>query len=302
MQSQNDAVTECRGRTLSVWSKCRCPRHRAQLAKMTKIREAGLFTRIPAEDGLAALDQMIARGYSGLAVASATGVRPDTARHWVKRRRLGHHVELGAQACWRLTHPQRPTEGHEETLIARRKLQALARLGWGCWQLGQMMQDSGATKGNSKATLLNVRSGQAQEKIASSLARAIDALYNDLEMKVAPDTRHNNHTRNLAKRNKWAAPMAWDDIEDPADRPTGRAGWRKDRNDWTRHRWSLDPVAVERCISGELRSGLLTNAERAEVIHRMRRSGVSDGDIIRHTGITKLERYPRQLSQATEAS
>lgn len=105
----------------------------------------------------------------------------------------------------------------------------------------------------------------------------VDALYRELCMTVGPS----RWTRTWAVGRGYAPPLAWDDIDDPDERPkTGQRG---------RGRTDVDPVVVQRAIAGDRLP--LTTAERFAVVAALRARGMSLVRIEAHTGITKAERY-----------
>jgi hypothetical protein len=50
-------------------------------------------------------------------------------------------------------------------------------------------------------------------------ADGIERAYDALCMKVAPDSRNARYCRTAAARRGWAPPLAWDNIDDPDERP-----------------------------------------------------------------------------------
>jgi transcriptional regulator with XRE-family HTH domain len=93
----------------------------------------------------------------------------------------------------------------------RRRSQALTCLGWSqSEQAGRL----GVNKGNY--TRINTA-----ELVTAGRARAVRALYAELSMTVAPPSQSATYARRIAKRRKYAPPLAWDDdaIDDPAARP-----------------------------------------------------------------------------------
>lgn len=157
---------------------------------------------------------------------------------------------------------------------SRRRIRALQCIGWPtrvlAAELGYTYKD-GALR-----TLL-----YDAEFITRSRAKKIDDLYERLCMTSGPS----NITRIRATKAGYAPPMAWDNIDDPTERPRGTrrpSNIRPTLDD-------IDPVAVERAVSGDRID--LTKAERFEVVARLRSMGLSLRQIEDRTGITKAERY-----------
>ncbi|MEU3529183.1 hypothetical protein AB0E62_35935 [Streptomyces sp. NPDC038707] len=143
----------------------------------------------------------------------------------------------------------------------RRRLQALAKMGWSSKAIHQRIDCS------SVQTLERLR---YRTKVTAKLARAIRDVYNDLSAKAAEE--HGVHpsiasrSRTYATRYGWAGPEAWDPdtIDDPDAKPdwTGHCG--TDRG-WWLHRLEGIPV----CQPCEAAHGQW-KAERAHLTHSER--------------------------------
>ena len=114
----------------------------------------------------------------------------------------------------------------------------------------------------------------------------VSKVYDELSMTLPPErTRFERmdvtRTRNRARRLGYAPPLAWDNIDDPNERP--KFGNRQKSRD------EVDEAVVERFLSGEV--GLRTNiAERREIARRWAAAGRSLAELERLTG-WKPERY-----------
>ena len=88
---------------------------------------------------------------------------------------------------------------------------------------------------------------------------------------------------NLARKQGWRSPLAWDDIDDPAAAETlGSAeAYRPAR----RRRSDVDEVRVLLCMGGSLPVADLTRTECDEVIRRLNETGLDDQQICRRTGV-----------------
>ena len=140
---------------------------------------------------------------------------------------------------------RRYLHGHQQIdgLGTRRRIRALMALGWSTAVL-----DAELGKARTYTTALLRRNGPVYVTTAQQYA----ALYERLSMTLPPDeTRYQrqfaSRARNLARRNGWPPPFAWDDIDDPNERPQGA------RRDWHRGPGhdSLDHAVVERLLLGE---------------------------------------------------
>lgn len=96
---------------------------------------------------------------------------------------------------------------------ARRRIQALARIGWSSRRVAERV-------GCSHRTLQNISAGQT-EWISPRMAGRISAVYDELWATPGPDKGVASKARTLGH----APPLAWDDdtIDDPAARPEGVA-------------------------------------------------------------------------------
>lgn len=93
---------------------------------------------------------------------------------------------------------------------SRRRIHALQRIGWSAEALS-------ARLGHSRAWLNVTLNRDASRGINQTTAAAITALYEELCMTPGPS----DITRRRAIAAGWAPPLAWDDIDDPAEQPKG---------------------------------------------------------------------------------
>lgn len=290
----------CVSRSLSLWSKCGCASCTNRAYRIRKANEQGTYRRIPSERGLAALDKMLAKGYNGPAIASASGVRMHTAINWAVRRRRGETFDLGPVACLKLVQAGPPTEGRAYCWLATRKLRALSALGWAMADLIQLMDERGWHH-TTKFTIGRVLSA-ATETAEVPLLAAIDKAYALLHMTPAPDNRWHTRIRTDARAAGWAPPLAWHNIADPDDRPEGvrpKPGVREPTRYSKAPEATVDPVAVARLMAGKREGFAPTRAEREAAVHKMRARGISDQEIERITGIGHLtDRYPRVVAES----
>lgn len=140
-----------------------------------------------------------------------------------------------------------------------RRMQALAALGWTASEVAAV---SGMTIASVKWYRRNIARTVPWDQ-GDAAGRAYDAL----AMRTPPDKPTNRRTRTMARANGWLPPLAWDDIDDPAER--GDAGGA-DLDD-------LDEIAIERAISGI--PARLTAAERREVVRILAARGLPDSAI-----------------------
>lgn len=167
----------------------------------------------------------------------------------------------------------------------QRRAQALSAIGWSSVEISRRSGiDMEAIKRLRVREIVFVR---------SYVAEAIVALYNDLHMTPAPAGRAATLTLAVARRHGWAPPLAWDDIDDPDEKPKG-AG--QTAEDWA----GCDPNVVERILSGEWRLRA-TPAERAEVITAWLSAEGGVNELERRTGWNVQRDLRRMRQQGKEA-
>lgn len=139
----------------------------------------------------------------------------------------------------------------------RRRIQALAALGWGAAMVG-------ARYGIQKGTINNwgARTGTVQRSTAETVRR----IYDDLSMQLPPtDTRSERvrvgNTKARARKSGWVPPLAWDEetIDDPNATPFVAV------EDGFLHR--LDDVVVDAAVRGE--RPVMSPAERRAAVTRL---------------------------------
>lgn len=129
----------------------------------------------------------------------------------------------------------------------RRRIQALARLGWSTAELSRRL-------GKTRSYLLKVL---RNDQLEPQTVLAIRRLYDELSMTWCTSISA-SRTAADARRRGWPAPLAWDDstIDDPAARPAVDVIGG-----------GVDPVAVERVMTGEWR--LPTTPEEKSAVVRL---------------------------------
>jgi transcriptional regulator with XRE-family HTH domain len=260
---------------LSTWSQCQCGDCKLVSKRLHKLSRNGRFNRIPSEQGVAVLRQMMAADMTHRSIATAVGVSPATVSGWMTKLRRGKHLHLGAVACHKLLNAQRPTAGLVGTLIPMRMLRALARIGWSAEELTRRVRRRGFTVGAN--TLWTIRKGRTA-RVHATLANVIADLYQELHMTPGGS----KGTITLAAAADWPSTFAWDDITDHREIPVGV-------HDDQEAKQGLDESAIERRLNGD-RTARLHKGEAVEVVRRLIAAGKSNRAIRRDYGI-KAERY-----------
>lgn len=164
---------------------------------------------------------------------------------------------------------------------ARRKVQALACLGWSAKDVGRLM---GITQQAISRIL-------ARDTIRSSTMARIDAAYAELEMKIPADTEWTRRTKNAAAKAGAKPPLAWEDIDAGilADDLTDKAFFRG----------RFDEGLVDYVMQYHDFSVRLTPAEKSEVVRRWTRSVGSERQLCQLTGWREARyRVPRPTQEA----
>lgn len=180
------------------------------MQRMAKLARHGYYRRVSPADAWAVLDRLRAAGWSCTAIASATGIPTSTISKALKR---GQAWQWGAHHAAAIVNHGDPTEGQIGTTGSTRRLRALAALGW---TLDALADHTGV----GFTTLAAVRAGTTT-RLGVALAATIDRAYAELSMIPGGSAP----ARAYAAGQGWVPPLAWDDIDDPGERPKlGRRG------------------------------------------------------------------------------
>lgn len=181
-------------------------------AHVLELRDAGF--------GLERIAQAAAVG-SGIMMALVYGPRGARKDRYPQQINLetrtiaaSHAVRLLALTADQITAAIVPSTG------AVRRLQALATLGYRQTDLAEML-------GVNRTNFSTMIHGQ-RDRITIETHTAVDEIFGALWDK--PQTGpHADRACQLAKRYRWVGPLAWDDIDDPAEQPAGVARVRDRR-------------------------------------------------------------------------
>lgn len=153
----------------------------------------------------------------------------------------------------------------------RRRVQALARLGWSTAELSRHL-------GRHRSYLLKVL---RNDQLEAATVLTVRALYDELSMTWSTSSTA-ARTAADARSRGWAAPLEWDEhtIDDPTGVPYSRG-----------HRpVGVDEVVVNRFMAGD-HSLATTAAERVLIVARWRADGRSLTELERITGWKALRYY-----------
>ena len=183
------------------------------------------------------------------------GLPADDPRHGTR----GGYVAGCKEACCKAAEARRKKHlrMHPRPLVdgtgTHRRVEALACLGWDRATLS-------ACLGHHRDYLTKVL---ANDRLEAPTALAVARLYDQLSMTpyAGPFA---GRTKNLARRRGAHPPLAWDNIDDPAEHPQAAAA-APDPADL------VDEVVVRRFIAGD--DVPTTRAERVEIVARWCASG-----------------------------
>ena len=178
-----------------------------------------------------------------------TQVRPAT-----QRRLLAVHFQPAAV----------PAGRRVDATGTRRRLQALASLGWSVTSLAA----------RSELALRTLRRALTSTTVTAETARAVGRLYEQLRAEPAPHRTPGEQaaaarTKAAAQRAGWRGPLAWDDIDDDPDELDEAVAFEQPGSPAAR----VDVVAVERAMRGERLP--LTALERRDAVARLTSRGLS---------------------------
>ena len=150
----------------------------------------------------------------------------------------------------------------------RRRLEALQALGWSMPVIAEMI-------GTNFRNLYHVA---RQEDVTRARFEQVAAVYDRLSMRLPPAETHLQRisvakTKGHAARNGFAPPLAWDDIDDPNERPKG---------DTTSNRDEPDEAVIERLLNGVTVPS--TVAEKREALRRWLAQGRSAAELCKRHG------------------
>lgn len=171
-----------------------------------------------------------------------------------------------AQAGYRARKGRRAEPATVPAIGARRRLQALLVLGYSYKDLPQRL-------GVSRRAVCDWIRGKGGGRISRRSHERIDRLYRELCMTPNPDA--DVRTINAARRNGYAPPLAWDNIDDPDEQPTYDA----DPAD------GLDEIAIWRRLNGD-KTVKLSRPEQDEAWRQWEASGKGYDSFEKRTGIS----------------
>lgn len=166
---------------------------------MIKRRRNGYYQRPSSEDAWVEIERLlIERGWRPSAIASAAGISVAPLQNAIGRwRSTGLRQDFGPVLTAKILRHGEPTKGTIDATPSRRRLRALAVMGWG---LAEVSAHSGL--GFSGLARLRLDSS-----VETSIARhmSIARTYRDLSSRPGPS----DDTAQRARDKGWVGPMGW---------------------------------------------------------------------------------------------
>lgn len=249
--------------TAYIQHRCRCDEcvqaHRKRTKRWRARRQSGAVHYVDAQPLKDHVQALLESGMSFSAIAHAAG--------WASRNSLAtalSHGKVTPRTMQRVLAITPQSDDRQKRYVdatgARRRLQALAAMGWTARCFAKHAGHS------AHDTYVDIANGSLQ-RIRASTADEIKSLYDRLWDKAGPSVRSKERARRLG----YAVPMAWDDdsIDDPQAQPAPR---RDDRQDYCIEDITelLDQGHTKPAVA--MRFGIKVNAlEAALSRHRKRR-------------------------------
>lgn len=248
--------------------KCeRCTHAASRAAKLREIRKMKGYTPfVPADEAVSHIAALRSLGMSLDAIANAAAIGEATAG----RISRGEVPEIRRATATRILSVRLDLDALDPEMEvsavgSSRRVKALRAIGW-------TLRAQVAELPLEMSTLVRLCKPSPRGGIRVRNAQAIRDLYDRWSMTPGPST----FAVNDAARRGYFPPLAWDDIDDPNEKPnTGRA-------DDTH----VDPIAVERTIAGD-RPNHLSRAERRAALTYLHSLGLSDSQIGARLGLDK---------------
>lgn len=265
-------MTPCIRRPSAYWTTCTCPPCRIDKARKAKWARTVGIERVPSDVAWATMDDLLRRGWTGLAIATACGVpRRSVEGAITKLNTEGRRCQFGPIIAARIVAHGQPTAGMVGATGARRRLQGLASQGWDLRRLT-------AVCGIGESTLAAIRTGYT-ERVSVAMHNTILTTVADIGLTVG----ESKQSRENADRKGWVGLFAWEDIDDPSEKPhVGARGM------------VFDEVIVERLLAGErLKSN---RAEKEEAMRRWLANGGSQRELCRMHGWGENRYAPKKVA------
>lgn len=193
-----------------ICSRPKCPNKTKRSDHLCKKHRATSPRRnVPAGPVVDHYNALRESGMSCELIAKQSGVHRDTLRlmgRWTDASTVRHTT---AERLLSVPIPNRPIPSGARMVPGigtRRRLQALSAIGWPMHLIAEKI-------GRAPHPVWQYTQS---EYVTGSTAAEVHAIYDELHLTPGPSER----ARDTAKRKHWLPPLAWDDIDDPNERPS----------------------------------------------------------------------------------
>jgi hypothetical protein len=201
------------------WQPCRCDLCRAAALRLAKTQELrrlrGIAGYVDRATVAAHVQLLLAAHWDRAEIAAAARVSRKTVFNVLNS--SAATVQLStAKALLKLRPEDAPS--WRPALGATRRVRALSAMGWPLWWQAERA-------GLSETGLRDICSGRTQT-IGRERFDAIDRVYRTHAMRIGPSEA----ARTIARTKQWVTAAAWNDIDDPNDKPhsvIGQCGRRR---------------------------------------------------------------------------
>jgi len=163
----------------------------------------------------------------------------------------------------------------------RRRLQSLVALGW---LAQEVCRDAGLSP-----QFLSDLNTHDRATVSVGVAEAVAGVYAKLSMRIPELTPTRKRSKTMAAKRGWVPPLAWNNIDDPNEKPSGMPTVRGAR----RPHDEIDPNVVGRLLEGQ-KVPQTTNAERKEAMRRWLVMGNSERSLCKALGWHEGRYTPRK--------
>lgn len=190
------------------WQPCRCPECRTAALRISKKqalrRLRGVPSYINRETVAAHVQTLLDGGWTRVQIADSAQIGRKTVWN-VLHSSLPTVQTVTAQALLALEPDAAP--GFRPVLGATRRVRALSAMGW---PLGWTAQQAGL----SETGVRDISSGRTKN-VSLDRFEAIDRVYRRYAVRLGPS----DAAMKTARAKKWVTAAAWNDIDDPKDKP-----------------------------------------------------------------------------------
>lgn len=189
---------------------CRCQECLEASRRGQKLRSVGRAGLVPSDRVVDLLWRLQRQGWSLRDVEASCGVAVSTLSDLAfgRRARLRKSVET---RILNARYERRKSFGIGDAVGTRRRLQALHAIGWSWRSLGSRV-------GMRPLSLSDLAAGRTVPRVSTE--EKVRAVFEEISGTPGGDTR----AASYARRRGWPPPLAWDDIDDPWEKPQGLAG------------------------------------------------------------------------------